>query len=196
MLGVNTTQAATYSADVTAGSAGSPILFLNTAETTVAPTGSTLWFVADTLNGGMPSGSVNASLIGAIQSGSSGLQLVGTASTPGNYPAISAFQGAFTGQIGNINTAVENSNIYAVLWNDANRDNIIGDAGDTFGTFKIGIAPRAVSGGIPIGNATWNITTRMHADQNLVVVPEPASLGAAFGLLCLAGIALRKKVRQ
>jgi len=179
---------ATYSVDINTQPSGTAQLYLNSSQ--VAPSGSTLWFVADTTGAGMPSGTVSVSTIQSIMNGTGPLQLIYQDTTPGGLGAF-AQPGTFSRLSVQINSTFQPDPIYAVLWNDVNKDLGSGGLGDTFGTFSLGVqAPPA------LGNAAWNITSKMFANQNLVVVPEPATYGCVFGLLCLAGAVARRKIRS
>jgi len=183
-------RAAVYSADATTSPSGTARLFLNSAGTTVAPSGTLMWFVADTTGAGIGAltGNVPLSTFQNIANNIGSLDLIASASTPGNLGAFGA-PGTTSFTFANINTSFANDNIYAVLINDRSG---APNAGDTFGTYKIGVAPPP-----QLGNAQWLISSGIFADQNTITaVPEPATFGAVAGLLCLVGAAARRKLRK
>jgi hypothetical protein len=160
-------------------------LYLNTAETIVAPVGTSLWLVGDISGNGIPTGQVTTDQIQNIANGVGDDQRFFTDTVPGQL------LGSPSGKYQRIGISVPGSlataSIGLILWNDANHDGVIGDAGDTFGYYNIGVVPPPQT-----GNALYSVAGNVHADENLVTaVPEPANTAVAVGLLCLAGAFLR-----
>jgi len=181
---------APYLADLETDPSGTTRLYLDTAETTAAPVGTTLWLVADLTGSAMPTGQVPADTIQNIINGVGNAQRFFTDIVDGTL------LGSQAGRYQHLGISVpgtfQTAHIDLVLWNDANHDNVIGNAGDTFGVYSFGVVPPPA-----VGNAFYSIIGNVHADENTVTaVPEPASTAVCFGLLCLAGASLERIVRR
>ncbi len=161
-------------------------LYLDLAETTPAPVGTTLWLVADLSGNGVPTGQVTPDQIQNIINGAGDDRRFFSDTVPG------AILGAQPGKYQRLNLSVPDSyaaaRIGLILWSDASHDSTIGNAGDTFGYYDFGVVPPAT-----VGNAEYFIQQNVHASDNLVTaVPEPAAAGAVAAALCLAASLLRR----
>jgi hypothetical protein len=175
-------QVTDYGADAQTTPTSAQLLWLDSAQTQAAPAGTALWFVADTTGAGFAGSNVTTDRIQNIASGTDTIQRFFSDTVSG------VLLGNPSGKYKEVNITVPggyaNDNIGLMLWNDANHDSIIGDAGDTFGYYSFGVVPPP-SGGA--GNAQYNITGNVHADQfSIVPVPEPAQAAVVAGALCAA----------
>ncbi len=156
--------AVNYTADFTAGVPGQPALFLDSSEHALAPVGSVIWFVA----GQVAAGKVPLSAVQAWH-------VVGTATTPGNYPAVLG-PGVATCEVSDLPPEVASQEVSVILWNDNNHNGIIGDAGDTFGVYQLAALPAP-----EFGNAIWTAGP-IHADENTVIGPMVSIARAGEGI--------------
>lgn len=167
-------------------------LYLDTANTILAPTGTVIWFVADLGNNGVIT-SPTVSDISNIKLGLGGDALIWADIVDGSRAGNQA--GKFTR--GSISvpdtTAFSNANIYVYLWNVTAATSgtvaevAIGTIGQTFGVLNLGVT--TIPGG---GNATWSIATPIAADS-YAIIPEPSTIAlVGFGLLGAWAIRRRK----
>lgn len=164
-------------------------LYLDETERTLAPVGTKLWFVADVTGNGAPSGQVTEAQIQSISSGTGDVRLFHTDTVDGAL--LSDQAGMFKRRI-TVPAAYETFKIGLLLWNDANQDATIGNAGDTFGYYSFGLVPT-----VQFGTPELLISADVFADQSLITpVPEPAQVGVAFGTLALLGALVRRVVRR
>ncbi|MCL5097564.1 MAG: hypothetical protein M1608_08560 [Candidatus Omnitrophica bacterium] len=137
-------------------------LFLD--QTNLAPVGTTLWLVADRSGDGVPTGSaVGEDVIQAIIQGTGDDWCFFTDKVDGailgNQPGKYQRSG-----IEIQDASVAAARLFVYLWNDANEDGVIGDAGDTFGILDLGVIQ------VPsLGNAQYAIQSNIYANQNRVV---------------------------
>ena len=174
---------------------GAEVLFVPNAEGGLdpAPVGTTLWFVADTMNDG-----ISAVQGGAIQE--SDVQKIEQGTGPDKRFFDDTVDGIILGNqpgkyrskaIDVVDSWVADSNIQVFLWHDVNMSGTIGDRGDTFGILDLGIRPPPAE----LGNAEYIIATDIRADQ-VTVIPEPAAGRFLFAVLCLLGGLFRLRTRS
>lgn len=160
-------------------------LFLDAAESIPAPTGTTLWLIADLSHNGIPTGQATTQQIQDMLSGTGDDRLFFEDTVDGTL------LGSQAGKYQRVGISVpgdyQDASIGLVLWNDANQSGTIGDVADTYGYFGFGVVPPP-----DLGNALYLITGDVHADENLVAVPEPSQISAGLGLLCITAAILRR----
>ena len=166
-------------------------LYMNSSFTTLAPVGTSIWFVVDKNGDGVPQASATETGIQDMLAGSptgdneSLFEGIVDGDLLGSQP------GKFKKGAIDIDASHDGKHFYAYLWNNVNGNGTTGDAGDTFGVFDLGLTSRP--GGI--GNLLFDITGNVSADQ-FTVVPEPAEYGVVAASVCLLAALVRKKFRS
>jgi hypothetical protein len=191
MLGQHQTIAQTYGVDAQTDPSGFDRLFSSSTLPTVpAPLDSFVWFVADTLNNGVPTTTAAAGVVLGpddvlvFQDVIPGEIFLGP---PGQYVRSGV----------SVSQTLATANVYFYLWNrqatmsqpTLNPADVV--AGDTFGLFSIGVVSPPGGG---VGNALWNISGNVFADQYTVVaIPEPGVMAlTSTGLLLAAWLRHRR----
>jgi hypothetical protein len=163
-------------------------LFLDNAFSIAAPLGTTIWFVADVNNDGVPAETLGSSQV--PQQSVLGpddrvlFQDVVDGANPGPIAGRYFQTISVTGAAADA-AALKNAHIYVYLWNGTGSSFTPTD-GSTFGVLNLGVNPPPA-----LGNAFWAIDQNISAAQ-FTVVPEPRAWGVAMAVL-LAGFGMTRR---
>lgn len=130
-------------------------LFLN-ASLALSPVGTHVWFVADQAGDGVPTSPAPGAVLGPDDLLVFADRIDGTlaGNQAGRYSR---------GGINVPDRALTNAVIWFYLWNRTNAGDLMPQAGDTFGLYRIGqVSPP------PVGNADWRIIESVLSDQHTV----------------------------
>jgi len=162
--------------------------------TTLAPIGSTIWFVQDTAKNGF----FATSLTTVSLSQANGMLTTGADDAiMGTFPS-GETTGVTTGlgKTSNLyttpSTLALDANIYAILWTGASGNTV--NVGDTFGFLNLGTL-NASSYDIGLNTYTVGINSDVFAGT-ITVVPEPSAYAAILGLSSLVGVIAYRRFKK
>jgi hypothetical protein len=144
--------------------------------TVPAPTGHVVWVVADTALDGVPTNPPPGNVLGPddvliLQDVVDG-QILGD--QPGRYSRFGI----------EVSNTLSNANIFFYLWN-VKTNTPVGQAGQSFGVLNLGVRPPPDTG---IGNAEWQISSPVFANQHRVQGGDPAAERIDFLQQGLGGV--------